>query len=77
MNYNLQKIVSITTRNNVKLAPLTCTYVKNFVCGIGMSEEKGDNISQLTRAALERRMLNAYKGIGESTFDIFVGLDRF
>lgn len=77
MNYNLQKIVSITTRNNVKLAPLTCTYIKNFVCGIGMSEEKGDSISQLTRAALERRMLNAYKGIGEITLDIFVGLDRF
>lgn len=76
MNSDLQKIVSITTRNNVKLAPLAHTYVKNFVCGIGMSEEKGEGIAYLTGAALERRMRNAYKGIGEITLDILVGLDR-
>lgn len=76
MNSNLQKIVSITTRNNVKLAPLTNAYIKSFVCGIGMSEEKGEGIARLTGLALERRMRNAYKGIGEITLDILVGLDR-
>lgn len=76
MNYNLQKIVSLTTRNNIKLAPLAYDYVKSFACGIGMSEEKSENIAQLTREVLERRMLNGYKGIGEVTLDILAGLDR-
>lgn len=76
MNYNLQKIVSLTTRNNIKLAPLAYTYIKSFASGIGMSEEKSENIAFLTREVLERRMLNGYKGIGEITLDILVGLDR-
>ena len=40
MNYNLQKIVSLTTRNNIKLVPLAFEYVKSFAGGIGMSKEK-------------------------------------
>lgn len=76
MNYDLQKIVSLTTRNNTKLAPLASAYVKSFAEGIGMSDEKSESIAFLTREALERRMLNAYKGVGEITLDILVGLDR-
>lgn len=76
MDYNLQKIVSLTTRNNIKLAPLAYEYVKSFARGIGMSEERSENIAYLTREALERRILNGYKGIGEVTLDILVGLDR-
>lgn len=76
MNVHLEKIVSVTMRNNIKLLPLTFEYVKNFACGIGMPEKKGENIARLTCTALERRMLNAYKGIGDITLEILVGLDR-
>lgn len=41
MNVHLEKIVSVTMRNNIKLLPLTFEYVKNFACGIGMPEKRG------------------------------------
>lgn len=76
MNYDLQKIVSLTTRNNIKLAPLASAYVRSFAEGVGMPDTKGESIALLTREVLERRMLNGYKGVGEITLDILVGLDR-
>lgn len=57
--YEPQKIVSITTRNNINLLPLTCGYVENLVKGIGMPEEKVKTIRILTENVLKRRMINA------------------
>lgn len=76
ITYEPQKIISITTRNNIRLLPLTCNYVETLVKGIGMSEEKTKTIRLLTENVLERRMLNAYQDIGEITLDILAGLDR-
>ena len=72
----LQKIVSITTRNNIKLIPLTCAYAQQLALGIGMSDERANAISEVIRVVLTRRMTYAYQGIGEITLDILVGLDR-
>lgn len=74
--YEPQKIVSITTRNNIHLLPLTCSYVENLVKGIGMPEEKTKTIRILTENVLKRRMINAYQGIGEITLDILAGLTQ-
>lgn len=74
--YEPQKIVSITTRNNINLLPLTCGYVQKLVQGIGMSEEKTETIRLLTENILKRRMINAYQGIGEITLDILAGLTQ-
>lgn len=41
----VQKIVSITTRNNIKLTPLTCSYAQQLALGIGMSEARATVIS--------------------------------
>ena len=76
MYHEIQKVVSITTRNNIKLVPLTCGYVEQMARGIGMSPEKTATISAVTQAILNRRMTYAFQGIGEITLDIFVGLDR-
>lgn len=72
----LQKIVSITTRNNIKLIPLTCSYAQQLALGIGMSDERANAIPEVIRVVLTRHMTYAYQGIGESTLDIFVGLYR-
>ncbi len=71
-----QKIVSLTIRNNIKLLPLTCNYVKSLVEGIGMTKEQVETIAFSTEYVLKRRILNAYKGIGEITLNILVSIDK-
>ena len=45
----LQKIVSITTLNNIKLIPLTCSYAQQLALGIGMSDEHVNASSKVIR----------------------------
>lgn len=71
-----EKIVSITLRNNIRLLPPTCEYVERFARGIGMSEERAETVVANTKEVLRRRITYAYKGVGEITLEIFVGLDR-
>ena len=72
----LQKIVSLTTLNNIRLIPLTCSYAQQLALGIGMSEARATVIAEAIRVVPTRRMTYAYQGIGEITLDILVGLDR-
>ncbi len=76
LTYEPQKIVSITTRNNIKLLPLTCNYVESLVRGIGLPQERVNTVRIIVENVLKRRIINAYQGIGEIMLDILVGLDK-
>ena len=56
----LQKIVSITTRNNIKLIPSPAATPSRLALGIGMSDEHTNAIAEVIRVVLTRRMPYAY-----------------
>lgn len=71
------KATSMTMRNNVKLIPLACNFVGEFARHLGFSdEEKVTTILIWVKEVLTRRMTNGFKGVGEVTLELSVGMDR-